>query len=61
MYFLNIQPSSKKPTLALKLIVVTNSKGETVNDVKSSWDISSNILYQGFENSPGGIKVNIEL
>jgi hypothetical protein len=41
-------------------ITVTNSRGETINDVKSSWDVSSNTLYLGFENSPDGIKVKME-
>jgi hypothetical protein len=41
-------------------ITVTDSKGETVADVQSSWDTSSNTLYLGFANSPDGIKVNIE-
>ncbi|WP_426667064.1 hypothetical protein ACPPVU_13645 [Mucilaginibacter sp. McL0603] len=41
-------------------ITVTNSGGQTVTDVKSSWDESSNTLYLGFENSPDGIKVNLE-
>ncbi|WP_259069294.1 hypothetical protein HDF24_13815 [Mucilaginibacter sp. X4EP1] len=41
-------------------ITVTNSSGQTVTDVKSSWDESSNTLYLGFENSPDGIKTNLE-
>ena len=43
-----------------KTIVVTDSKGQTVADVKSSWDSSSNTLYLGFDNSPGGIKVDLK-
>lgn len=41
-------------------ITVTNSNGQAVSDIKSSWDESSNTLYLGFENSPDGIKVNLE-
>ena len=41
-------------------ITVTDSSGQAVNDVKSSWDTSSNTLYLGFPNSPDGIKVDIE-
>jgi len=41
-------------------ITVTDHEGKTVNDVKSSWDESSHTLYLGFDNSPDGIKVNIE-
>jgi hypothetical protein len=41
-------------------ITVTNSGGQTVTDVKSSWDESSNTLYLGFDNSPDGIKINVE-
>jgi hypothetical protein len=41
-------------------ITVTDHEGKTVNDVKSSWDESSHTLYLGFDNSPDGIKVDIE-
>jgi len=41
-------------------ITVTDSNGQPVTDVKSSWDESSNTLYLGFANSPDGIKVNVE-
>ena len=41
-------------------ITVVNNSGQAVTDVKSSWDESSNTLYLGFENSPDGIKVNLE-
>jgi len=41
-------------------IIVSDHEGKTVNDVKSSWDESSHTLYLGFDNSPDGIKVNIE-
>lgn len=40
-------------------IKLTDSKGQPVNDVKSSWDVSSHTLYLGFENSPDGIKVSL--
>lgn len=42
-----------------KNIKVTNSTGETVIDLRTSWDTSSNTLYLGFDNSPDGIKVNV--
>ena len=42
-----------------KNIKVTNSTGETVIDLKTSWDTSSNTLYLGFDNSPDGIKVDV--
>ena len=41
-------------------ITITDREGKTINDVKSSWDESSHTLYLGFDNSPDGIKVNIE-
>jgi len=41
-------------------ITVTDHDGQVVKDVKSSWDESSHTLYLGFDNSPNGIKVNIE-
>jgi hypothetical protein len=40
-------------------IKVSDSKGQSVADVKTSWDTSSNTLYLGFENSPDGIKVDL--
>ena len=40
-------------------VIVTDSKGQTITDVKTSWDSSSSTLYLGFANSPDGIKVNI--
>ena len=40
-------------------ITVTRRDGQSVNDVRSSWDESSHTLYLGFDNSPDGIKVNI--
>jgi hypothetical protein len=39
--------------------VVTDSKGNIINDAQSSWDESSKTLYLGFANSPDGIKVQI--
>jgi hypothetical protein len=41
-------------------ITVTDSSGQTVSDVKSSWDTSSHTLYLGFPNSPDGVKVVVE-
>lgn len=41
-------------------ITVTDRGGQAVKDVKSSWDEYSHTLYLGFDNSPDGIKVNIE-
>lgn len=41
-------------------ITVTDHDHQVVKDVKSSWDESSHTLYLGFDNSPDGIKVNIE-
>ncbi|WPU93821.1 hypothetical protein SNE25_31365 [Mucilaginibacter sabulilitoris] len=39
---------------------VTDSTGQTVSDLKTSWDASSNTLYLGFANSPDGIKVDLK-
>ncbi|MDB4921738.1 hypothetical protein [Mucilaginibacter sp.] len=47
-------PSQPKNT------TVTDSKGQTITDVKTSWDPSSNTLYLGFANSPDGIKVDLK-
>jgi hypothetical protein len=41
-------------------ITVSDHEGQPVKEVKSSWDESSHTLYLGFDNSPDGIKVNIE-
>jgi len=41
--------------------IVTDSKGEKIADVQSAWDAASGTLYLGFDNSPEGIKVNIDL
>jgi hypothetical protein len=43
-----------------KTTTVTDSKGQTITDVKTSWDPSSNTLYLGFANSPDGIKVDLK-
>lgn len=40
-------------------IVVTDSQGQRVIDLQTSWDVSSNTLYLGFANSPQGIKVDL--
>jgi hypothetical protein len=42
-----------------KKITVTDSKGQTITDVQSSWDTSSHTLYLGYENSPDGVNVSI--
>jgi hypothetical protein len=41
-------------------ILVTDSKGQRVIDLQTSWDVSSNTLYLGFANSPEGIKVDLK-
>jgi hypothetical protein len=41
-------------------VTLSNHEGEALKDVRSSWDESSHTLYLGFDNSPDGIKVNIE-
>jgi hypothetical protein len=43
-----------------KTTTVTDSKGQIITDVKTSWDPSSNTLYLGFANSPDGIKVDLK-
>lgn len=43
-----------------KTIVVSNSGGKALTDVKTSWDTSSHTLYLGFANSPDGIKVDLK-
>jgi hypothetical protein len=43
-----------------KQIVITDSKGQIITDVKTSWDTSSKTLYLGFVNSPDGIKVDLK-
>jgi hypothetical protein len=39
---------------------VTDSTGQNISDVKTSWDASSNTLYLSFGNSPDGIKVDLK-
>ena len=39
---------------------VTDSKGQKMADLKTSWDVSSNTLYLGFANSPDGIKIDLK-
>ena len=40
--------------------LLTGSKGEKLNDVKTAWDAASNTLYLGFENSPEGTRILIK-
>ncbi|MCC8426848.1 hypothetical protein [Mucilaginibacter sp. UR6-11] len=42
-----------------KKITLTDSKGQTITDVQSSWDALSNTLYLGYANSPDGIQVSL--
>ena len=42
-----------------KAAILTDSKGEKLAGVKSSWDATSHTYYLGFENSPDGTKVEI--
>ncbi|MBD1363665.1 hypothetical protein IDJ77_07575 [Mucilaginibacter sp. ZT4R22] len=42
-----------------KVTKVTDSKGQQLTDVKTSWDASSNTIYLGFANDPAGIKVEL--
>lgn len=46
-------------TSVAKSVTITNSQGEKMADVKTSWDASSNTSYLSFDNSPDGIKVNM--
>ena len=41
-------------------VTVTDSQGQPVGDVSSSWDASSNTEWLGFPNSPDGIHVNLK-
>ena len=41
-------------------IKVTDSKGNTITDVKSSWDATSHTLYLSFDNSHDGIHVSLK-
>ncbi|MEO6980587.1 MAG: hypothetical protein ABI113_19495 [Mucilaginibacter sp.] len=43
-----------------KTTTIKDNTGQTIADVKSSWDASSNTLYLGFANSPDGIKVDLK-
>jgi len=43
-----------------KTTTVTDNAGQTISDVKSSWDASSNTLFLGFANSPDGVKVDLK-
>ena len=40
--------------------VLTNAKGEKLNDVKTSWDAASGTFYLSFENDPEGTRVNLK-
>ncbi len=40
-----------------KETTLTDSKGEKLTDIKSSWDAASQTLYISFENSPDGTKL----
>jgi hypothetical protein len=42
-----------------KAIKVTDSKGQELTDVKTSWDASSNTVYLGFANNPEGVNVGL--
>jgi len=42
-----------------KQITLTDSKGQAITNVQSSWDESSNTLYLGYDNSPDGIHVSL--
>jgi hypothetical protein len=39
--------------------VLTNSKGEPISDLQSSWDAASRTCYLGFDNDPDGIQVTL--
>jgi len=43
-----------------KITTVTDNSGQTISDVKSSWDASSHTLFLGFANSPDGVKVDLK-
>ena len=45
---------------APKETILTDSKGEKLTDVKSSWDAASGTYYLSFENSPDGTTVNLK-
>jgi hypothetical protein len=42
-----------------KEIKVTDNTGQTIIDLKTAWDASSNTLYLGYGNSPDGVKADI--
>lgn len=42
-----------------KKITLADSKGQTIGNVQTSWDASSNTLYLGYDNSPDGVHVTI--
>ncbi|MDB5155407.1 MAG: hypothetical protein JWR50_114 [Mucilaginibacter sp.] len=42
-----------------KQITLTDSKGQAITTLQSSWDESSNTLYLGYDNSPDGIHVSL--
>jgi hypothetical protein len=39
--------------------VLTNGKGEPIDNVQTAWDASSGTYYLGFDNSPDGITVKL--
>lgn len=43
-----------------KEVIVTDSNGQQVTAVKTSWDVSSSTFYMGFANSPDGISVTLK-
>lgn len=43
-----------------KKITVTEAAGKLITDVKNSWDSSGKTCFLGFENSPEGVKVQLE-
>ena len=42
-----------------KKIVATDSKGNVVNNLQSSWDVDSKTLFLSFDNSPEGIRISV--
>lgn len=43
-----------------KTTTVTDNTGQTISDIKSSWDAASQTLFMGFANSPDGVKVELK-
>jgi hypothetical protein len=39
--------------------MLTNSKGEKIDNVQNSWDAASHTCYLGFDNDPDGITVTV--